>query len=67
MTKREYRRNSRLLFFFSIVFTGFLINALFAQSGWSRLISVSLFGFLVFQQIRVAFLMRRKAQELDLQ
>ncbi len=66
MTKREYRNHSLLFFFFSIVFSGFLINAVFTQSGLSRLISVLLFGFLIIMQLRLALLMRRKSQDLDL-
>ncbi len=66
MTKREYRNYSLLFFFFSIGFSGFLINAVFRQSGFSRLISVLLFGFLIIMQLRFALLMRRKSQELDL-
>jgi len=66
MTKREYRNYSLLFFFFSIVFSGFLINAVFTQSGLSKLISVLLFNFLIIMQLRLALLMRRKSQDLDL-
>ncbi len=66
MTKREYRNYSLLFFIFSIVFSGFLINALIYGVGFSRLISTLLFGILIISQLRLALLMRRKAKELDL-
>ncbi len=66
MTKREYRNYSAFFFLSSIAFSVFLINALFTQTGLSRFISCALFGFLIFTQLRVAFLMRRKSKELDL-
>ncbi|MCY7346339.1 MAG: hypothetical protein LH614_08990 [Pyrinomonadaceae bacterium] len=64
--QREYRNYSRFFFFSAIAFSGFLIYAVLNGSGFSRLISTVLFGFLIFQQLRLAFLMRRKAQDLDL-
>lgn len=66
MTKREYRNYSYLFFFFSVVFSGFLINALFREVGLNRLISCLMFGFLIIMQLRLALLMRRKSKELDL-
>jgi biotin transporter BioY len=66
MTKREYRNYSRLSFFFSVVFSGFLINALINGEGWKRLIFSLLFGVVVIMQLRLALLMRRKSQELDI-
>lgn len=66
MFKRKYRSYSYLFFFFSLVFTGFLINALLKQTGISRIVFVLLFGFLIFQLLQAAFLMRQKARELDL-
>lgn len=66
MTKREYQNYSRLFFFFSAVFFGFLINALVAADGLKRIVSASLFGFLIIMQLRIALAMRRKAQGIDL-
>ena len=66
MTKRQYRNYSRLFFFFSVVFSGFLVNALITAEGFKRLIFSLTFGVLVFMQLRVALLMRRKFQELEL-
>ena len=66
MTKREYRNYSRLFFFFSVVFSGFLINALINGEGWKRLIFSLLFGVVVIMQLRLALLLRRKSQELDI-
>ncbi len=66
MTKRKCRMYSLIFFFFSVVFSGFLIQALVDGTGIRRIISVSAFGFLIFQMLRVALLMRRKARELDL-
>lgn len=66
MTKRQYQIYSILFFFFSIIFSGFLISAFLTGSGFRRIISVSLFGFLIFTQLRVAILMYKKSREADL-
>ncbi len=67
MTKRqrENRNYSYLFFFFSILFSGFLIKALYTETGIGRLISAVLFSLLIFQLVRVAFLMRRKWKDSD--
>jgi hypothetical protein len=44
MTKREYRNYSRLFFFFGVVFSGFLVNAVINGDGWKRLIASLVFG-----------------------
>ncbi len=66
MTKRECWYYSYLFFFFSIVFSGFLINAIVTGDGFKRLIFSSAFGVLIVMQLRLALLMRRKFQEADL-
>ncbi len=66
MTKREYRNYSRLFFFFSVVFSGFLVNAVINGDGWKRLIASLVFGMMVIMQLRLALLMRQKSQEADL-
>ena len=68
MTKRqrENRNYSYLFFFFSILFSWFLIKSLYTETGIGRIVSAVLFSFLIFQLLRVAFLMRRKSQDLDL-
>ena len=64
--QREHRNYSYLFFFYSLLFSGFLIKALYTETGIGRIISAVLFSFLIFQLLRVAFLMRRKSQDLDL-
>ncbi len=66
MTKREYRNYSRLFFFFSLIFSGFLINAIAAGFSLKSLISSLMFGVLIITQLRVALLMYRKSLEMDL-
>ena len=66
MTKQQYRNYSYLFFFFSIMSSGFLINAVLTGFGLSRLLSSLLFGVLVIMQLRIALLMRRKSQDLNL-
>ena len=64
--QREYRNYSYLFFFFSSVFSGFLADAIFNHTGLGRWFSTALFGFLIFQLLRLAFLMRRKSQNSGL-
>ena len=66
MTKRQYRDYSVLFTFFSVVFSVLLVRAVYNEDGINRLISVVLFGFLIFQQVRLALLMSQKARDLDL-
>ncbi len=66
MTKRDCRNYSYLFFFFSIVFSGFLINAIVTGSGFKRLTFSLAFGVLILMQLRLALLMRRKSQEANL-
>ncbi len=66
MTKRQYRNYSIFFTLFSIGFSVLLVNAIFNGDGINRLIAVVLFGFVIFQQVRLALLMSRKARDLDL-
>lgn len=66
MTKRKYRIYSYLFLFFSIVFLGFLIKAIFAEVGVKRVIFSVTFGVLVIMQLRLALLLYRKSQNLEL-
>ena len=66
MTKRQYQNYSRLFFFFSVVFSGFLIYTIIYETGLKQLIFSLTFGLLIFMQLRVSLLMRRKSQELKL-
>ena len=66
MTKRQYRDYSVLFTFFSVVFSVLLVRAVYNEDGINRLISVVLFGFLIFEQVRLALLMSQKARDLDL-
>ena len=66
MKKQDYQKYSYLFFGFGIVFIIFLINSLSGELNTSNFISAALFGFLIIQLFRAAFLMRRKGQELDL-
>ena len=66
MTKREYRNYSILFFFFSFATSCFLIKAFLYEAGINQTISVLFFGFLLFNQLRVALSMYRKSREMDL-
>jgi len=66
MTKRQYRNYSVLFIFFSILFSILLVRTVFNEDGIKKLIFVALFGFVIFQQVRLALLMSRKARDLDL-
>lgn len=67
MTTRQYRNYSYLSFFFSIVFSGFLIKTIIAEQGLKKLIFSLLFGVLVVMTMRLGLLMRRKLRESDLE
>ena len=66
MTKREYRNYSYFFFFSSVVFSGFLINALLKGDDWKKFVACLVFAVAVNMQLRLALLMRRKSQEADL-
>lgn len=66
MTRRQYRNYSILFFFFSFATSCFLIKAFLYEAGINQIISVSLFGILLFTQLRVALSMYQKSRETNL-
>ncbi len=67
MKKQHYKTYSYLFFVFSIVFSIFFVNALSGEISLGNIISAVLFGVVVILQLRLALLMRRKANELNLE
>lgn len=66
MTKRKYRNYSRLFFFFSAATSVLLIEIIFTKVGLQKIVLALTCGFSVIMQLRLALLMRRKSQDLDL-
>ena len=61
MTKQQCRNYCYLFSFFSLVFIGFIVRTMIYEVGNKRIIFVSMFGFLVFMQLRLVLLMYRKS------
>ena len=66
MTKLRYRNYSYYFFLVSVIFTWFLVRTLIYETGLKRMLFSALFGFMIFQVLRLAFLMRRRWKEFDL-
>jgi len=66
MTKQQNLHFSLFFLLSSLIFLGFLINAMLTQTGLSRLISCLLFAGLINFQLRVALLMYREYRDKNL-